>query len=193
MTPTTDIPHLSATSIGLATERWPTTAPTGARTAGISSASPSIGEVIALHDLAPATCPQVHILNRRGTLFIGGRRRTVPILTVGSRHMIAVRLRCDWTVRCVGAVGLFDFDLAELAAGNISVPAGQVRTVLIPICTATPKCPLGPDAAERKRLRGRQSIDVVMQLLVTLPNGQLTFGIPDGTSFGLVRLNGAYG
>jgi hypothetical protein len=96
-------------------------------------------------------------------------------------------------VRCVGALGLFDFDLAELAAGNISVPAGQARTVRIPICTAASKCPLGPDAAELKRLRGRRSIDVVMQILVALPNGQLTFGIPEGTTFGLLRPNGAFG
>jgi hypothetical protein len=107
--------------IAIATQRWRPSTATGQRTATISTAQPSIGGLIGINFPAPITCPEVRILTHH-------YRPT-------SDGLIRARLKCVWAARCVGAFEGVDmeehFPVPKIAASDISIPAGQTRTVLV--------------------------------------------------------------
>jgi hypothetical protein len=147
--------------IGLAHQWWPTATATGTRTATISSSAPTIGDLIALNFPAPATCPKIRILNR----FLD--RRKGRLFRASASGLISVRLKCEWSEPCVGALGLMV--PTPVAAGDIEVPAGETRTVQIPVCKRGTGCPNPPDP---RLLRGLRE-SVIVAIVLFAPNGQL--------------------
>jgi len=153
----TDSPRRSR--IGLAHQWWPTATATGTRTAAISSQAPNIGELMALNFPAPTTCPKIRILNR----FLD--RRKGRLFRANASGLISVRLKCEWSEPCVGALGLMH--PTPVAAGDFELPAGATRTVRISTCKRGTGCP------DPTSLRGRRRISVMVQALLFASNGQL--------------------
>jgi hypothetical protein len=156
--------------IGVAFGPW-SSGSTGPRTATIDTPSASIGELVALNIPAPITCPKVRILNRRTSFLEGTHREHGPLLEAGANGLVPIRLRCEWTAPCVGAIGVFSEGLVWLVASDITVPAGQTRTLKLPTCRLDPGCP------ERKYSRPildhSQTVVVAIQILAESSNGQL--------------------
>ena len=147
----------AVSAIGVARQWWRTATATGTRTATISSPAAGIGALVALKVPRPTTCPKLRILNRRR----GGNLR----FEADADGVISVRLKCNWSRRCVGALGLMS--PTPIAAGSISVPAGRTRTVRIGLCRRTVRC-----RGSVPRLRGGRH-RVLVQILLRAPNGQL--------------------
>jgi hypothetical protein len=136
---------------------------TGIQTATISSPAASIGALIALKVPVPTTCPTIRILNAR-------RGKKNVQYKADADGVISVRLQCTWTEPCVGGLTL-NIPL-PMAAGDISVPAGQTRTVTIGLCGRAVKC-----SEPVPRLRGKTA--VLTMVLLRAPNGQLVEATDD--------------
>lgn len=144
--------------VAFASQLWPTSTATGTRTATISSAAGSIGELIALNVPGPTTCPKIRILNR----FLS--RDKGRLFKAGASGLISVRLKCEWSRPCVGALGLMN--PTPVALGNIAVPAGETRTVQIAVCKRGTGCP------NPTTLGGKRGV-LMVQVLLYAPNRQL--------------------
>ncbi len=143
----------SRTSMGMATELWPTAAATGIRAASISQPLESVGDLIALSYPAPVACPRVQVLSHR--------------VRVTADGLAFVRLRCRWTVACRGAFSGFPFPPVRiglgdrLVASDFTVGAGQTRTV-----------PLALTRRGRQALARRRTAGTWTWVWVTTPSGQ---------------------
>jgi hypothetical protein len=143
-------------SFGLAYQPLRTATDTGARTATISSAAAGIGALIALRTPPPTACPKIRILNRH-------RGQAVQFKAGGDGY-VPVRLKCQWSRRCSGVLGLML--PTPVASGAISVPAGKTRTVRLAVCRRTLRCARNAPRLSRRNLLG-------VQILLDVPNGQL--------------------
>jgi hypothetical protein len=105
----------------VATQRWPTAAASGTRTATISDSGSSVGALVALNYPLPVACPRVRVHTRH---FVETRD--------GSR-LVYARMTCVWTAPCRGAFEGLDDRFRKLAASDFSIPAGATRTVPIAV------------------------------------------------------------
>jgi hypothetical protein len=166
---------IARSDIAVGYQWWRAATATGTRTATLDAPAESIGELIALRFPRPTSCPRVRILNRRD-------RNGRPRFKANSDGHVAVRLKCRWTTRCVGALGLML--PTPVAAGDFAVPAGKTRTVRIPICTRKTRCPSFVPGL----LQGGHRTSVAIQVLLFTPNGQLV-DVPLGRqAFGTLAL-----
>jgi hypothetical protein len=149
--------HTHASSgLSIAYQWWRTATATGTRTATISSAAASIGVLVALKFPRVTTCPKLRVLNpRHGKVFQ---------FMASAKGVVRVRVKCTWSKRCVGAVGLVM--PSPVAVDSISVPAGRTRTVQLSLCKrSSQSCPLSAVSGQRTRLG--------VVALVRAPNGQV--------------------
>jgi hypothetical protein len=156
---------------GLAHELLRTAAQTGTRTATISSAAASVGALVALKLPPPTACPKIRILNRHSQAGVRFK--------VGDDGYVRARLKCRWSRRCVGALGLML--PTPVAAGAVSVPARKTRTVRLRVCRRTLRCPRSAPRLERKTPVG-------VQILLEAPNGQLVESTHRRDDHGVLRL-----
>ena len=105
----------------VATQRWPTAAASGVRTATISDPGTSVGALVALSYPLPVACPRVRVLTRHFSETRDGSR------------LIYARMRCMWSAPCHGAFEGLDDSFRKLAASDFSIPAGATRTVPIAV------------------------------------------------------------
>jgi hypothetical protein len=158
-------------AIGMAVGQWSPAGATGARGAAINTPSSSVGDLITLNIPAPITCPKIRILNRRTAFSVGGHRQRGPLLKAGPTGLVPIRLHCDWTAPCVGAIGVFNDQLVWLVASDIKIPAGQTRTLQLRTCNLTPNCPERKYA--RPILNHSHTVPVAIQVIAATSNGQL--------------------
>jgi hypothetical protein len=157
--------------IGMAFGRWSSASPTGARSAAITTPSSSVGDLIALNVPSPVTCPKLRILNQRISFSVGRQRQSGPLLKAGPNGLVPIRLHCQWTAPCVGAIGVFSVELVWLVAGDITVPAGQTRTLELSTCSLNSSCP-GRRYAQ-PILNQSHTVEVAIQIIAATSNGQL--------------------
>jgi hypothetical protein len=157
--------------IGMAVGQWSSATATGARSAAITTPGSSVGDLIALNIPTPITCPKIRMLNRRASFSMGGHRQTGPLLTAGPNGLVPIRLHCDWTARCVGAIGVFSDQLVWLVAADITIPAGQTRTLQVSTCSLDSNCP-GRKYAQ-PILNHSHTVVVAIQIIAATSNGQL--------------------
>jgi hypothetical protein len=116
------------------------------------------------------------------------RRSAGPILKAGADGLVRVRLTCQWTAPCVGALGAFDQRLAADAESDFTVPAGKTRTVLITVCDRRSTC------ADRRFVQGElrpgARIPVLIEIFADLSNGQVVPAGPRYTVPGLLVVHG---
>jgi hypothetical protein len=157
--------------IGMAVGQWSSATATGARGATINAPSSSVGDLIALNVPSPITCPRLRILNQRVSFSFGQHRQSGPLLKAGPNGLVPIRLHCGWTAPCVGAIGVFSLQLVWLVAGDVTVPAGQTRTLQISTCSLNSNCP------ERKYaqpiLNHSHTVQVAIQIIAATSNRQL--------------------
>jgi hypothetical protein len=146
---------------------WLSARPTGTRTASISASAKSIGDLIAVAYPRPITCPTLRVVNRpqRVPPDRYGSPTRDQVLELSSNGRIAVRLKCEWSVRCIGGFGVGTSPIA--AAGNFSLPPHQSRTVQITWCRSGSRCPQGGGNLPR-----HSEFALVDDAVVRLPNGQ---------------------
>ena len=160
-----------SSGFGLASELLRTATETGTRTATISSPAASIGALVALKLPRPTACPKIRILNRHGSAGVRFK--------VDEDGYVPVRLKCRWSRRCVGALGLML--PTPVAAGAVSVPAGRTRTVRLGVCRRTLRC-----ARSAPRLGRTNTVGV--QILLDAPNGQLVESTHRRDEYGVLRV-----
>lgn len=144
----------------MATESWHPAGGTGSRSARISRAAPSVGQLIALHYSEPATCPNVKVLSHR--------------LPASARGIVSVRMRCAWAAACHGwfegggevskVSGHTFYGPPLIALSQYSIPAGQARTV-----------PIALTSHGRRELKKHHSLPIGVELWAMRSNGQLVF------------------
>ena len=144
----------------MATESWHPAGATGSRSARISIATPSVGQLIALHYPEPATCPKVNVLSYQ--------------LPASARGVVSVRMKCAWAAACHGWLegggevssvqGHAFFGPPLVAVGQYSIPAGQTRTV-----------PIALTRHGREELKKHHSLPIGVELWAVRSNGQLGF------------------
>jgi hypothetical protein len=144
----------------MATESWHPAGATGGRSARISMAAPSVGQLIALHYPQPASCPKVKVLSHR--------------LQQSARSTVSVRMECAWGAACHGwfeaggevsrVSGHTFYGPPLVAIGQYSIPAGQKRTVQIPLTRHG-----------RKELKKHHSLPIGVELWAARSNGQMLF------------------
>ena len=160
-----------ASGFGLAYQPLRAAMDTGTRTATISSAAAGIGELIALKTPPPTACPKIRILNRRGGQGVQFK--------AAANGYVPVRLKCQWSRRCTGVLGLMY--PAPVASGAISVPAGKTRTVRLAVCRRTLRCPRSSPRLSRRT-------PVMTQVLLDASNGQFVESTPQQAAFGVLML-----
>lgn len=173
--------------IGMAFEPWSSAIATGARTATITNPSSSVADLIALNIPSPVTCPKLRILNHRISFSVGRHSQSGPLLKAGPNGLVPIRLHCAWTAPCVGAIGVFNYQLIWLVAGDITVPAGQTRTLQISTCGLTSNCP-GRKYAQ-PILNHSQIVQVAIQILAATSNGQLIPAAPNPDRVGELEID----
>ena len=137
--------HKASPGPSIGYQSWLTPSPTGIRSATLSTPAAGIGDVIALAYPGPHMCPMVRLVNRPRQLpsdAVESSRRGI-VLAANAKGQIAVRLKCEWTARCVGAFGLSVSPPPMNAAGGFSIPANQTRTVHLGLCRPASRCPPG--------------------------------------------------
>jgi hypothetical protein len=157
--------------IGMAFGRWSSPGTTAARSAAITTPSSSVGDLIALNVPSPTTCPKLRILNPRISFSVGRHLQRGPLLKAGPDGLVPVRLHCEWTAPCVGAIGIFSVELVRLAAGDITVPPGQTRTLQISTCSVKSNC--SEHKYARPILDHSHTVQVAIQIIAATSNGQL--------------------
>ncbi len=173
--------------VGMAFARWSSAGATGARSAGITTSGSSVADLIALNVPAPTTCPKLRILNRRTSFPAGRHRQSGPLLEAGPNGVVPIRLHCQWTAPCRGAIGVFSTGLVLLAAEDITVPAGQTRTLPINTCSLSSNCP-GRKYAQ-PILNHSHTVMVAIQIIAATSNGQLIPAVQNGAVVGELQIN----
>jgi hypothetical protein len=135
------------TPIALATQQWRGATATGVRSAKISGPSESAGALIALNFPGPFKCPNLRIRSQRVTATADG--------------VFSVRLKCDWSARCVGAFIGTGPNLERWAASDIAIGAGKTKAIGVAL---TP--------AGQKALRRLHHVKLEIFLWVIKANGQ---------------------
>jgi hypothetical protein len=155
--------NVATSRLVAAYQRWHGTTATGPRTSPLSTPGEGLGDLIAIAYPSPVACPDVKILNRR--------ERAVPVLHAARDGRISVRLKCIWTVRCVGDFGAFGGPIArELASARFVVPAGATRTVQVYTCAGGTFCSSG---YARSVLRRGGVVPVTVYIVAVQANGQV--------------------
>ena len=144
-------------TFGLAHQLLRSASDTGTRSATISSAAESFGALVAVRIPPPTTCPKMRILNRRK----GG----IVQFKADADGYVPVRLKCQWSRRCTGAIGLLV--PVPVASAAVSVPAGKTRTVRLGVCQVSIRCPKSVPRPPRR------TPGLFVQVLLEAPNGQL--------------------
>jgi hypothetical protein len=157
--------------IGMAFEPLSSAGTTGPRSATVTTPSGSVGDLIALNIPPPIACPMLRIVNPRASFYVGTHRLRGPLMTAGPAGLVPIRLHCDWTAPCVGAIGVFSEGLVWLVASDIAVPAGQTRTLKIPTCSVNTACP--ERKYSRPILNHSHTVVVAIQIIAATSNGQL--------------------
>lgn len=173
--------------IGMAVGKWSSAGATGARSATITTPGSSVADVIALNIPTPITCPKLGILNQRTSFVMGQQRQKGPLLKAGPSGAVPIRLHCAWTAPCVGAIGVFNDQLILLVAGDITIPAGQTRTLQISTCNLKSTCPSRRYA--QPILNHSHTVPVAIQVLAATSNGQLIPALRNADRVGELQIS----
>jgi hypothetical protein len=82
---------------------------------------------------------------------------------------------------------VFSDQLIWLVAGDITVPAGQARTLQISTCSLSSNC-LGRQYAQ-PILNQNHTVQVAIQIIAATSNGQLVPATPNGALVGELEIN----